>query len=148
MARYILRRGLMGLLTAWAVTVLAYVIIQLPLGDYISSYLAQLEASGTFAGEEEAVHLRELYGLNEPVLVQYGFVQAVQLAEMDSFFLASERPARLQLSEIAGDVVAQRQLDDDVGKDCHGPGREQPHKTPPQDVPCHVRPRMPALGFP
>ena len=42
MARYILRRGLMGLLTAWAVTVLAYVIIQLPPGDYISSYLAQL----------------------------------------------------------------------------------------------------------
>ena len=41
----------MGLLTAWAVTVLAYVIIQLPPGDYISSYLAQLEASGTFAGE-------------------------------------------------------------------------------------------------
>jgi peptide/nickel transport system permease protein len=72
MARYILRRGLMGLLTAWAVTVLAYVIIQLPPGDYISSYLAQLESSGTFAGEEEAVHLRELYGLNEPVLVQYG----------------------------------------------------------------------------
>ena len=64
MARYILRRGLMGLLTAWAVTVLAYVIIQLPPGDYISSYLAQLEASGTFAGEEEAVHLRELYGLD------------------------------------------------------------------------------------
>src|SRR5919106_731165 len=71
MIRYILRRCLIGLLTVWAVTVLAFVIIQAPPGDFISSYLAQLESGGTVASEAEAAQLRELWGLNDPVPVQY-----------------------------------------------------------------------------
>src|SRR4051812_44132482 len=71
MVRYVLRRCLIGLLTVWAVTILAFVIIQAPPGDFISSYLAQLEAGGTVASEAEAAQMRELWGLNDPVPVQY-----------------------------------------------------------------------------
>jgi peptide/nickel transport system permease protein len=71
MAAYVLRRCLIGLLTCWAVTVLSYIIIQAPPGDFISSYVAQLERAGTLVGDHEANYLRDLYGLNDPILVQY-----------------------------------------------------------------------------
>lgn len=49
----------------------AFAIIQLPPGDYVTSYIAQLSASGNAVSEQEAAALRELYGLGDPFVVQY-----------------------------------------------------------------------------
>jgi peptide/nickel transport system permease protein len=68
---YIVRRLLLAVLTSWAVSVLAFVIIQLPPGDYVTAYIAQMTSSGTTVSEELAATLREQYGLNQPVWVQY-----------------------------------------------------------------------------
>jgi peptide/nickel transport system permease protein len=68
---YVVRRLLLAVLTTWAISVLAFVIIQLPPGDYITSYIAQMTASGTVVSQEAADALREQYGLNKPVWVQY-----------------------------------------------------------------------------
>jgi peptide/nickel transport system permease protein len=57
--------------TTWAITVLSFVIIQLPPGDYITSYIASMSASGSAVSEAEAQALREQYGLDQPVYVQY-----------------------------------------------------------------------------
>lgn len=54
-----------------AVSVVAFIIIQLPPGDYLSSYILQLKAQGTEVGEAEIASLRKRYGLDLPVYLQY-----------------------------------------------------------------------------
>jgi peptide/nickel transport system permease protein len=68
---YLLRRLVLAILTIWAVSVLSFVIIQLPPGDYITSYIAQMSSGGGFISEQEAEALRREYGLDQPVWVQY-----------------------------------------------------------------------------
>jgi len=68
---YIARRLLLALLTIWAITVISFVIIQLPPGDYVTSYIASMSASGSAVSEAEADALREQLGLNQPVYIQY-----------------------------------------------------------------------------
>ena len=55
----------------WVISVVAFVIIQLPPGDYVTSYIAQLMATGTLVTQEEAENLRAQYGLDQPFYVQY-----------------------------------------------------------------------------
>ena len=45
--------------------------IQLPPGDYITSYIAQMSSSGSFVSAEEAEALRQQYGLDQPLYIQY-----------------------------------------------------------------------------
>ena len=71
MLGYIIRRFFLAILTVWAITVLSFVIIQLPPGDYITSYIASMSASGSSVSEGEAQALREQYGLDQPVIIQY-----------------------------------------------------------------------------
>jgi peptide/nickel transport system permease protein len=72
MIQYFIKRLGYGLLTIWAVSILSFLIIQLPPGDYVTSYIAALEAQGAQVAAEEAASLRALYGLDEPFYVQYG----------------------------------------------------------------------------
>ena len=41
MLSYLIRRVLLALFTCWAISVLAFVIIQLPPGDFVDAYIAQ-----------------------------------------------------------------------------------------------------------
>jgi peptide/nickel transport system permease protein len=71
MLTYLVRRLALGLLTIWAVSILSFVIIQLPPGDFVSAYIAKLEVQGTAVTQAEANALRAEYGLEQPMLVQY-----------------------------------------------------------------------------
>lgn len=71
MLAYILRRIFIAIGTVWVISVVSFAIIQLPPGDYVTSYIAQLMATGTLVTQEEAENLRIQYGLNQPVYVQY-----------------------------------------------------------------------------
>jgi len=71
MIGYIIRRSIVAVATVWAVSVIAFAIIQLPPGDYVTAYIAQLQASGSSVSMEEAESLRQQYGLDKPIYVQY-----------------------------------------------------------------------------
>jgi peptide/nickel transport system permease protein len=71
MLAYLVRRLILAILTVWAVSVLSFVIIQLPPGDYITAYIAQMSAAGGFISQEEADALRQEYGLDRPLWFQY-----------------------------------------------------------------------------
>lgn len=71
MLTYIGRRLALGLFTVWAVSVLSFVIIQLPQGDFVTTHLAELAANGNSSGAFEAERLRAEYGLDQPIFVQY-----------------------------------------------------------------------------
>jgi peptide/nickel transport system permease protein len=55
----------------WAVSALSFVIIKLPPGDYVTSYIAQMSASGGYVSEQEAQAMRREYGLDRPIYEQY-----------------------------------------------------------------------------
>lgn len=69
--RYALYRFGTMLLTLWVVSVLVFVIINLPPGDYMSNQIAELRASGQSAGVAKAEFLRSEYALDKPLWHQY-----------------------------------------------------------------------------
>lgn len=71
MAAYLVRRLLLAVVTIWAISVVTFVIIQLPPGDFVDAYIANLSASGSMVSAQEAQALRQLYGLDQPIWVQY-----------------------------------------------------------------------------
>ena len=71
MIAFITRRLALGLFTVWLISVLSFLIIQLPPGDFVDAYIAQLASSGSAVSAGEADALRQLYGLGQPVYVQY-----------------------------------------------------------------------------
>ena len=55
----------------FAVSFLAFVLIQLPPGDYVTTYIATLAASNEIVDQNTAADLRERFGLDQPMIVQY-----------------------------------------------------------------------------
>jgi peptide/nickel transport system permease protein len=54
------------------ISILAFIIIQLPPGDFLTSEVQRLQASGVQVDKVELERLTKLYGLDKPVYVQYG----------------------------------------------------------------------------
>ncbi|WP_102961385.1 ABC transporter permease [Mangrovicella endophytica] len=80
MIRYLAGRIATMLGTLAVISVLVFTIIQLPPGDYLSTTIAELRAEGETQAEEKVAFLRDLYGLDKPLPLQYltwvsGFVQ-------------------------------------------------------------------------
>ncbi|MES0863971.1 ABC transporter permease [Ruegeria sp. SCPT10] len=71
MLRYAVYRFFTMLLTLLVVSVLIFVIINLPPGDYLSNQIAELQASGQSAGVAKAEFLRTEYALDRPMWEQY-----------------------------------------------------------------------------
>ncbi len=71
MGRYILHRLMLMVPTLIFISFIIFVIIQLPPGDYLESYIAELESQGESVDPQQIAILREQYGLDEPFLVQY-----------------------------------------------------------------------------
>jgi peptide/nickel transport system permease protein len=68
--RFTIRRLAIGLITIWVISVLCFVIIQLPPGDFVSTYVLRLQRTGGVS-PEAAERLRAAYGLDRPLTVQY-----------------------------------------------------------------------------
>lgn len=71
MGAFIVRRLLHTLPLLLVISVAVFAVISLPPGDYLSVYIAQLEAQGNMTARQEVAGLRERYGLDKPVYVQY-----------------------------------------------------------------------------
>jgi len=69
--KFICRRLAVGCVTVWAISVIAFVIIQLPPGDFVTNYIAQLAAGGTSGSAADVAQLRAEYGLDQPMYVRY-----------------------------------------------------------------------------
>jgi peptide/nickel transport system permease protein len=69
-AEYVVRRALIMVITLAAISLIAYVVIELPPGDYVSYQILAMTEQGTFS-DEEVENLRQRYGLDRPVTVRY-----------------------------------------------------------------------------
>ena len=99
MANYILKRILMMIPTLFVISVLVFVIIQLPPGDYLETYIAELQSQGESVDESKIAFLRQEYGLDRPMWEQY-FVWASGMLVGDYGYSFEYN---LPVSEVVGD---------------------------------------------
>ncbi len=71
MIGYILKRLLFMIPTLFVISVLVFVIIQLPPGDYLETYIAELQSQGESVDPDRIQFLRAEYGLDKPIHEQY-----------------------------------------------------------------------------
>ena len=71
MLRYVGYRLLLMIPTLIAISIITFIIIQLPPGDFLSSMMAELASQGEGLAQERIAYLRELYGLDQPLWQQY-----------------------------------------------------------------------------
>jgi peptide/nickel transport system permease protein len=57
--------------TLLIISVIAFAIIELPPGDYLTAYMANLAQTGTQASEDAIAALKRQYGLDKPVYLRY-----------------------------------------------------------------------------
>ncbi len=71
LGNFILYRTSISVVTIFAASVISFIIIQLPPGDFVSSYVAQLSQTGAIGSTESIEQLRRDYGLDQPMVVRY-----------------------------------------------------------------------------
>ncbi|MDA1227882.1 MAG: ABC transporter permease [Chloroflexi bacterium] len=99
MLAFLARRVVVAIGTLWVVSVIAFAIIQLPPGDYVTAYIAALASSGTIVTDGEAETLRELYGLGDPIFVQY----SKWISEVVKGDFGQSLEYKLPVTEVIGD---------------------------------------------
>jgi peptide/nickel transport system permease protein len=71
MPAYILRRLATMIPTLFVVSIITFIIIQLPPGDYFTTLQAEIAETGGGQDKEVIKKLQEIYGLDKPLYVQY-----------------------------------------------------------------------------
>ncbi|MFZ5919211.1 MAG: ABC transporter permease [Chloroflexota bacterium] len=71
MLAYILRRLLAMIPTLVLISIITFIIIQLPPGDFFTTLQAEVAATGGGQNKETIQKLQEIYGLDQPLYVQY-----------------------------------------------------------------------------
>ncbi len=72
MLGYIIRRIGLMIPTLLIISMITFVVIQLPPGDFLTSYVMSLRSMGEDIQEEAIQAMRDRYGLGEPIYMQYG----------------------------------------------------------------------------
>jgi peptide/nickel transport system permease protein len=101
MLHYILRRVLLMIPTFFAISLVAFAIIQLPPGDFVTSYIAGLSALGDQVSQDAERILRETYGLGDPLPIQY-------LKWMKGILLHGDFGLAFDLRQPVSDVIWER----------------------------------------
>lgn len=71
MVSYIVKRIMRMIPQVFIISILAFIVIQLPPGDYLTEYINRLRSTGASIDEAEVERLTKMYGLDKPMSVQY-----------------------------------------------------------------------------
>lgn len=102
MAGYVLRRIALMIPTLLIISAIVFLIIELPPGDYLESYVAELESRGETVDEQEIAFLREQYGFGRPAYERY----FLWLAGMLHGDFGYSFEYRMPVNEVIGDRMA------------------------------------------
>jgi len=72
MLQFIARRVLLMIPTLFAISVVTFIIIQLPPGDFFTTYISNLAAMGETVDQTVVEAIKQEYGFGQPIYVQYG----------------------------------------------------------------------------
>ncbi|MCQ6560061.1 ABC transporter permease [Paenibacillus mendelii] len=100
MLRYICNRLLQLIPILFAISLIVFIIIQLPPGDFLTTYVEQLRLTGTEVADSTIANLKAQYGLDQPLYAQY-------LLWMKNMILHGDLGTSIQwnmpVSEVIGD---------------------------------------------
>ena len=99
MFRYIIHRLLIMIPTLLVISLIVFVIIQAPPGDYLESYIAELQSQGESVDPNKIEFLRQHYGFDKPLLEQY----ALWIFGMLQGDFGYSFEFRLPVSDVVGD---------------------------------------------
>ena len=99
MTGYIIRRLLMMIPTLLVISAIVFLIIDLPPGDYLESYVAELESSGESVDTQEIEFLRQQYGFGAPFWERY----VLWIAGMAQGDFGYSFEYRMPVSDVVGD---------------------------------------------
>lgn len=68
---FILRRVLYMLVTLFVITIISFIVIQLPPGDFVTTYVSSMIAQGAVVEQFEVDALRAQWGVGQPIYQQY-----------------------------------------------------------------------------
>ena len=71
MLQYIIKRLLILPFLLFIFSIIAFILIQAPPGDFLTSYIAELATSGSSIERAQIDALRALFGLDQPLYIQY-----------------------------------------------------------------------------
>jgi peptide/nickel transport system permease protein len=71
MLAYCLKRLVWAIPTLFAISMVVFIIIQLPPGDYLTAVMANMRDAGENVDQAQIEAMRQTYGLDQPVIVQY-----------------------------------------------------------------------------
>ncbi|RBM18527.1 ABC transporter permease [Streptomyces sp. PT12] len=101
MLSYVARRCLYMIPTLFGISVVAFAIIQLPPGDYLTTLVSRLENQGESVDRAQLESLRERYGLGDPLASQY-------VTWMSSILFHGDFGQSFEYSRPVADLVADR----------------------------------------
>ncbi len=97
---YIIRRILMLIPILILMSMVAFFLIELPPGDWVSTRITQLEMSGVQVSEDEAARLIAQYGLDKPMPVRYWrWVEGIVMRGNWGFSMQWNKPVNEILAE-------------------------------------------------
>lgn len=87
--------------TVWIVTVISFIVIQLPPGDYVTRMVSEMLSQGADEIDPAVIEaLREQYGLNDPIYVQYfKWIRNIVVKGDFGYSLALRRDAKELIGE-------------------------------------------------
>ena len=97
---YLVHRLLIIIPTLIAISLIVFVIIQLPPGDYLTTYVAELQSQGEEVNQDKIAFLREQYGFGKPWWEQYAVWVVGMLHGEFGFSFEYNMP----VTEVIGDV--------------------------------------------
>jgi peptide/nickel transport system permease protein len=104
--KYITKRLFWGLIVLVFISFFAFLIIQLPPGDWLTSYLERLEKAGMSLDEATMAALRQSYGLDRPFVVQYwSWFSKFIRGDMGVSFLYAERVSVIILERLPATLL-------------------------------------------
>lgn len=102
MLQYIIKRLLILPFLLFIFSIIAFILIQAPPGDFLTSYIAELATSGSSIERAQIDALRALYGLDQPLYIQYlKWIGRLLTGDL-GFSLDWQRP----ISELIGERLA------------------------------------------
>ena len=105
MTGYLIRRFAYMLITFWLLTVVTFIIIRLPPGDYVDHVIAVAFDSGRNLTEDEIINLRAHYGLESAPIEQYfGWIRNFVTGNLGRSF-GSYHQQELPVTMILAEVV-------------------------------------------
>ena len=102
MFRYLIQRLLVMIPTLIVISIAIFTIIQAPPGDFLETYMAELQSQGEAVDPEKIEFLRKTYGLDQPVYIQYAkWIGGLVQGDLGYSFENS-----LPVNEVVGDRLA------------------------------------------